>query len=1085
MSTLKCILLAVLIGGGMFTPEFAGAQQPPQVELRQIADRYYAERRYDEARPIYLQLLASNPRDFAINRNLGYCYLQGRRPDYARALQYLNAALAIEVQEDIQTEVARLYVRTGQPISGLQILQNLAGQHPQHPEHWKEYATQLEISGRQSEAIAAYQAYLERRPGDAAARLELGRLYSLDGKVPEAQSQFQMVLQSDPQNISGRIGLARLLAWQNRWEESLRLYNEVLEDSPRNSEALQGKGQVLVWLGRLDEAEPILQSLVNRFPNNPELRTALDDIRQRRERPAGQMLAEQPPETVESYQARIAQNSNDRDAHLWLGEYHAARLEWQEAVRHTLDAVRLQSDQGTLFRLGQLMVRSGPGGYAEAERIFRDVLAQNPSPEVALELGSVLRWTGRAEEALPLLEQALRGLPDSEDALRNRAHAYSALGRSEEAIRDFDRLLSLRADDLDALTGKAAATANQGDLAAAIQLLENARPRLAGNAEMTQLSDRLLTDWKSRQEQNRRIEIASTGNEEALRQWLDEHPDDADIAYRLSDVATKKGNNAEAVYFLQKALDVDSQMRPARLRLAQVLSFNGSYPDSLREYDRLIRDDPQDLLPLLESARVLAWSERYPQAAERYQRYLQAQPDPEVRFQLGRVYMWNSQYQEALSEMDSALREKPGTRDMMLDRGRTLAYMRRYPEAIAQYDQALALNPGDSELAYSKGQAYYWSGNLEEADRVLSGVNNTAPENQDARFTLASVAYARGNTNRALRLIPEATEHPESRNLRSNILTTLRPELQLSFAGEHGLELIEGPFFSTELPLKSYTGTARLGFWLTPEIHGQLQYDASPTFSERASFLGELGDSFVTNSLMFSATGRLNSRINWRLGGGGTVQSSDSEFLNYQAALGFKFIPYTTLTFGANRTSLSYTPRAAAIHLRQYEYTADWDTRINDRYTLLMSYARGNYSTNNHSNYFRLATEYNIPLESGYQIGLGYRYRILDFTRSINGGIFTPERYDQYEITGRLSGQLGTSALRYDLIGTIGPQNVRTFDGDPIAENYELSGTAGTMITWLPTENHTLGANYVYSNSALTTGAYRSHAFQFYWRVRF
>ena len=200
-------ILMIGIAGPLGMAQQAAQPADPQALLA-VADRYFAEGRFDEARPIYLRILPTDPRNFHLNRNLGLCFVSSARPDFSRAIPYLETALAVQEDETVRIALARAYLSAGRPDDGLRFLRALADQHPQHPEHWREYAEHAATAGQLAQAVAAYRAYVERRPGDAVPRLELGRLLTLQGDGPGAMEEYRMVLQTNPRNIPARIGRA-------------------------------------------------------------------------------------------------------------------------------------------------------------------------------------------------------------------------------------------------------------------------------------------------------------------------------------------------------------------------------------------------------------------------------------------------------------------------------------------------------------------------------------------------------------------------------------------------------------------------------------------------------------------------------------------------------------------------------------------------------------------------------------------------------------------------------------------------------------------------------------------------------------
>jgi tetratricopeptide (TPR) repeat protein len=129
------------------------------------------------------------------------------------------------------------------------------------------------------------------------------------------------------------------------------------------------------------------------------------------------------------------------------------------------------------------------GRFAEAEKLYRSVLQQNPQHAGALylfgllalvtqrtqrgaallarsirlnpdfapaycNLGIALTTLGRPREALTQYALALSRQPDFADARYNRGVLLKQLGRAEEALEDFNQALALRPDDVEALNNR-------------------------------------------------------------------------------------------------------------------------------------------------------------------------------------------------------------------------------------------------------------------------------------------------------------------------------------------------------------------------------------------------------------------------------------------------------------------------------------------------------------------------------------------------------------------------------------------------------------------------------------------------------
>ena len=87
------------------------------------------------------------------------------------------------------------------------------------------------------------------------------------------------------------------------------------------------------------------------------------------------------------------------------------------------------------------------GDLATAERLFRNVLAQDPDDGEALTfLGKLLLETGQVQAAADLLERAVLVDPGSLTALLDRGAALQRLGRHEDALASIDAALALKED---------------------------------------------------------------------------------------------------------------------------------------------------------------------------------------------------------------------------------------------------------------------------------------------------------------------------------------------------------------------------------------------------------------------------------------------------------------------------------------------------------------------------------------------------------------------------------------------------------------------------------------------------------------
>ena len=133
--------------------------------------------------------------------------------------------------------------------------------------------------------------------------------------------------------------------------------------------------------------------------------------------------------------------------------------------------------------LGQGIGLHQQGQLAQAEAIYRDILALHPGNFVAWQLlGVVAAQTGQPEQALQLIGRALALNPNSAEAHNNLGMALQSLRRYAEAVASHDRAIALKPGFVDALNNRGVALGELGQHARAVEAYDAAlavEPRYA------------------------------------------------------------------------------------------------------------------------------------------------------------------------------------------------------------------------------------------------------------------------------------------------------------------------------------------------------------------------------------------------------------------------------------------------------------------------------------------------------------------------------------------------------------------------------------------------------------------------------
>ena len=192
------------------------------------------------------------------------------------------------------------------------------------------------------------------------------------------------------------------------------------------------------------------------------------------------------------------------------------------------------------------------GRLQEAEARYRQLLSEDPNnPDAAHWLGLLILQSGRAAEAVPLLEKAVALRPHDAAFQNNLAEAYLRCGRRDEAVAAFDRAIHLDPQPQVLMSAAMARVARQaaGDADAAVELLIKAQSAGLGSGQLHQNLGLAL--------------LLANRNQEAVKE--------CQLACEMMP------QNAEAFHNLAAAMSRIGQTANARVCLALALELNPNY----------------------------------------------------------------------------------------------------------------------------------------------------------------------------------------------------------------------------------------------------------------------------------------------------------------------------------------------------------------------------------------------------------------------------------------------------------------------------------------------------------------------------
>jgi protein O-GlcNAc transferase len=259
------------------------------------------------------------------------------------------------------------------------------------------------------------------------------------------------------------------------------------------------------------------------------------------------------------------------------------------------------------------------------------------------------------------------------DAVRllARAKRRYADGAIDEACALCRELLTIDAENAEALQILGVAAGRSGDTAGAIGLLERALASQPGNADL----------------------LANLGA--VLR-------------------AAGRQDDAEARY--REALAIAPEQAHARFNLANLLASRGASAAALREYALVLEHDPRHAGTLNNMALLLRAAGRISETELIYRRLIDMHPrDTAARSNLGALLMETGNVDAAIALYREAITADPANQQPYNNLGVALIETGAYGEAIARLTTARDIDPAVAEVHENLGNAYRKVGATAEA----------------------------------------------------------------------------------------------------------------------------------------------------------------------------------------------------------------------------------------------------------------------------------------------------------------------------------------------------------------------------------
>jgi tetratricopeptide (TPR) repeat protein len=420
-------------------------------------------------------------------------------------------------------------------------------------------ATLMLDKGDINRAMTELQAVVARAPNNAVAHYNLGRAHEARGESEQARQEYQKAVDIRPDYLLARLAVAQLQLRAREYDAALRTAQQVLSVDKTNVNARLIESAAMMGEQRYADSRTMLAEMQKGAPNSPDIyyQLGLIDLAEKK-------YAESEADFRRSYELNPA---NSRGL-MGVVETYFAQHRPDEAI-NMLQAEAAKAPKRVDLRLAVASASVMASRFDMAVNQYQAALNMLGADAAArgdiyLRLGETYRRKGELANAIPVLEQARKVMPDNPVVLSTLALALDGSGRKADARRIYESTLKADPNNGVALNNLAFLIADGGgDLDQALTLAQRAKQMLPNTAEV---SDTLGLIYLRKNLSDNAIDI--------FRDLVNKQPGQPTFHYHLGMAFSQKGDRPRALEQLQQALKENPPL-DEKAKIQQLLSQLG------------------------------------------------------------------------------------------------------------------------------------------------------------------------------------------------------------------------------------------------------------------------------------------------------------------------------------------------------------------------------------------------------------------------------------------------------------------------------------------------------------------------------
>ncbi len=280
-------------------------------------------------------------------------------------------------------------------------------------------------------------------PQNAWFYFEKGKCLSLMGKETLAIEEFKRTLALDKKNFRAYYFLGKIYRKSAKFNLDYDNFKKATKLNPKNTKYFYHLAEAAYYTGKLSEASKTVSKIIKVEPENLEFLKLAGNI---------YVKSKEPAKAEAVYEKAISIDNQCGLCHTVLGRINFNNKKYYNAVKHLKHPSSISSADGAHFLMLAKSLTYLKRGKDAQEYYLKAMIAEPDNNEAYFLTIDAYAKTGKIQEAISLGDKNLNRTEDRWSLMAKGLY-YEAKRKHPDAIKTYKKLLNLRANDADALTG--------------------------------------------------------------------------------------------------------------------------------------------------------------------------------------------------------------------------------------------------------------------------------------------------------------------------------------------------------------------------------------------------------------------------------------------------------------------------------------------------------------------------------------------------------------------------------------------------------------------------------------------------------